>query len=301
MFLRAAQDVHSINKADLAAREQKLEDLIASKEKAFQFDMSWVDDLHEKTLMECSVTQITPLVTTRGRILVTTGCFYLQSMTNVSAEPMIKVKLSNIRRALPRRYLLRHTGVELFINGRKSLFLAFRSAEQVNEFIQLLVTHAGCGGRADLAAATEAWREGQLTNFDYLMALNEHAGRSFMDLTQYPVFPWVLQDYTSHTLDLSNPGVYRDLSRPIGALNPKRLSELRQRYLQMPADPDNPRFLYGTHYSTPGYILYYLVRKSPELMLKLHNGKFDLADRMFASITDTWNGVLNNPSDVKEV
>ena len=60
------------------------------------------------------------------------------------------------------------------------------------------------------------------------MRLNMLAGRSFNDLSQYPVFPWVLADYTSETLDLSNPQVYRDLSKPMGALNDDRLEEFRQ-------------------------------------------------------------------------
>lgn len=32
---------------------------------------------------------------------------------------------------------------------------------------------------------------------------------------------------------------------------------------------NHPKFLYGTHYSTPGYVIGYLVRKKPEYMLKL--------------------------------
>jgi len=35
---------------------------------------------------------------------------------------------------------------------------------------------------------------------------------------QYPVFPWVLADYTSQVLDLSNPAVFRDLSKVIRTL-----------------------------------------------------------------------------------
>jgi factor associated with neutral sphingomyelinase activation len=64
--------------------------------------------------------------------------------------------------------------------------------------------------------------------------------------------------------------------------------------------PD-PKFLYGTHYSTPGYALYYLVRQCPELMLCLQNGKFDQPDRLFNSVYDTWEGVLTNQTDVKEL
>ena len=56
-----------------------------------------------------------------------------------------------------------------------------------------------------------------------MLQLNSLAGRTYNDLNQYPVFPWVVADYESDTLDLSDPGVYRDLAKPVGALDPKRL------------------------------------------------------------------------------
>ena len=37
------------------------------------------------------------------------------------------------------------------------------------------------------------------------MQLNTLAGRTYNDLSQYPVFPWVIADYTSEALDLSSP------------------------------------------------------------------------------------------------
>lgn len=81
----------------------------------------------------------------------------------------------------------------------------------------------------------------------------------------------------------------RDLSKPIGALNPKRLAEFRERYAElrrmcqassfkMPGRPpplEAPPFLYGCHYSTPGYVVYYLLRSEPQLQLRLQNGRFD--------------------------
>lgn len=76
---------------------------------------------------------------------------------------------------------------------------------------------------------TERWVHREITNFEYLMQLNTIAGRSYNDLSQYPVFPWILTDYKSKELDLNNPEVYRDLSKPIGALNPQRAEEVRER------------------------------------------------------------------------
>jgi Beige/BEACH domain len=60
-------------------------------------------------------------------------------------------------------------------------------------------------------------------------------------------------------------------------------------------------FLFGTHYSTPGYVLFYLVRSAPEHMLCLQNGKFDTADRMFHSMAATWDSVYSNHADLKEL
>jgi len=53
------------------------------------------------------------------------------------------------------------------------------------------------------------------------------ADRTVNDLTQYPVFPWVVADYSSPTLDLTNANTFRDLTKPIGALNPERLLKLQ--------------------------------------------------------------------------
>jgi hypothetical protein len=50
------------------------------------------------------------------------------------------------------------------------------------------------------------------------------------------VFPWVLQDYKSEVLDLKDPKVFRDLSKPIGALNEKRLKDFIFRYNETPED-----------------------------------------------------------------
>lgn len=71
-------------------------------------------------------------------------------------------------------------------------------------------------------SARERWRRREITNFEYLMILNTLAGRSYNDLTQYPIFPWVLADYSSETLDYNKSSTFRDLSKPVGALDPKR-------------------------------------------------------------------------------
>ena len=96
------------------------------------------------------------------------------------------------------------------------------------------------------------------------MRLNELAGRTHNDLNQYPVFPWVLKDYTSQTLNLADPEAFRDLSRPMGAQVQEQREVVSAMYEEF-TDPHIPKFHYGSHFSTAGFVLYYLVRTQPQL------------------------------------
>lgn len=74
------------------------------------------------------------------------------------------------------------------------------------------------------------FQRGEISNFQYLMHLNTLAGRSYNDLMQYPVFPWILADYDSLELDLNDPATFRDLTKPMGAQSTDRLNQFRKRY-----------------------------------------------------------------------
>lgn len=62
------------------------------------------------------------------------------------------------------------------------------------------------------------------------MHLNTLAGRSYNDLMQYPIFPWILADYDSEELDLTDSLTFRDFSKPMGAQSPERLLQFKKRY-----------------------------------------------------------------------
>lgn len=54
------------------------------------------------------------------------------------------------------------------------------------------------------------------------MRLNGLGGRSYNDLMQYPVLPFVIADYSSRILDLADPATFRDLSKPMAIQNKNR-------------------------------------------------------------------------------
>ncbi|ONM15167.1 BEACH domain-containing protein C2 [Zea mays] len=194
--------------------------------------------------------------------------------------------VSSLYQIYSRRYLLRRSALELFMVDRSNFFFDFARAEQILKRTQLM----------------ERWANWEINNFEYLMELNTLAGRSYNDITQYPVFPWVVADYKSRVLNLDDPLSYRDLSKPIGALNPERLKKFQERYSTF-EDPIIPKFHYGSHYSSAGTVLYYLFRVEPftTLSIQLQDGKFDHADRMFSDLSGTWDSVLEDMSDVKEL
>lgn len=62
------------------------------------------------------------------------------------------------------------------------------------------------------------------------MHLNTLAGRSYNDLMQYPIFPWILADYDTEELDFMDPATFRDFTKPMGAQSSDRLLQFRKRY-----------------------------------------------------------------------
>jgi hypothetical protein len=100
---------------------------------------------------------------------------------------------------------------------------------------------------------TKKWCQRRLGTFNYLFYLNILANRSFNDLSQYPVFPWVLKEFDTETIDLANPANYRDLSLPIGAHSDTRLNMLRSLYDRTAGEPD--RCLYRAHYSNAPLVI----------------------------------------------
>ncbi|KAK4240113.1 Oligosaccharyltransferase 48 kDa subunit beta-domain-containing protein [Achaetomium macrosporum] len=150
---------------------------------------------------------------------------------------------------------------------------------------------------------TRRWQRGEISNFHYLMLVNTMAGRTFNDLTQYPVFPWVLADYTSEELDLNNPATFRDLSKPMGAQSPGRAADFAMRYKSLAEIGETP-FHYGTHYSSAMIVSSYLIRLPPfvQSYILLQGGTFDHPDRLFFSIEGAWTSASrDNASDVREL
>jgi hypothetical protein len=147
---------------------------------------------------------------------------------------------------------------------------------------------------------TAEWKRGEISNFAYLIKLNIFSGRTFNDPSQYPLFPWVLADYTSAELNLSSDESYRDLTKPIGAIGETRLDGLLRRMEEV---TDEPQYLFSSYAICPLHIYLWLIREEPftSLHILIQNGKFDHANRIFASVNEFWMAGLKNFNNYREL
>ena len=265
-----------------------------------------------------------------------------KSTTNSSEHVTRSWKWTDIISASKRRFLFRDVAMELFFADGRSYLLTVMSPATRNELHSTISTKApqyvngtsllspenlwryeslrspdeepktigtkfaNVFGQVASIAATRKWQKGEISNFHYLMLINTMAGRTYNDLTQYPVFPWVLADYTSEELDLSDPKTFRDLSKPMGCQSPEREAEFRERYKSFAemGDENSHAFHYGTHYSSAMIVTSYLIRLQPfvKSYLLLQGGSFDHPDRMFYSIEKAWTSASRmNMTDVREL
>ena len=203
------------------------------------------------------------------------------------------------------RYLYTFKSVNIFLyNSKRSKIFDFEDKELCQDFYDFVKTNAKKIDQTfdDIKYKTNLWIDGFMSNFDYLMYLNFMSCRSFSDLSQYPIMPWVINNYDDkEELDLSDEQNFRDLSKPIGAINPQRLNILKEKYNDMKLLNIEIPYLYGFHYSNPTIVKYYLTRTLPYHKLLLEEGTFGAPDRLFKSVKDALNSAMTRTEDFKEM
>uniref|UniRef100_A0A8C1KFS1 Neurobeachin-like protein 2 n=1 Tax=Cyprinus carpio TaxID=7962 RepID=A0A8C1KFS1_CYPCA len=307
------------------AKEAKVSDM--EDDKLEDEDFAFIDEAEEgeeesqkeKLVLSEECELITIVAVVPGRLEVTTHHLYFYDGSSEKEETEegigfdFKRSLSQLREVHLRRYNLRRSALELFFIDQAHYFINFRKGVRNKVYSRILglrppnLFYFGSRSPQELLKAsnlTNRWVCREISNFEYLMQLNTISGRTYNDLSQYPVFPWVLCDYTSAELDLEDPAVFRDLSKPIGVVNPRHAQNVREKYESF-EDPTATidKFHYGTHYSNAAGVMHYMIRTEPltSLHIQLQSGKFDCADRQFHSVAAAWQARMESPADVKEL
>ena len=142
----------------------------------------------------------------------------------------ISIKYDDIKYIFRRKYYYKNSGLEIYTNTNKSFYFNFKfetdreSAilditlklkdslqiiddlkEQKEAFFNNIVGYQNISSnlkknkksqkKLRLSKIVSKWKEWKITNFEFLMWLNIFGNRSYNDISQYPVFPWILSNY----------------------------------------------------------------------------------------------------------
>ncbi|KAJ5066958.1 beige/beach-related [Anaeramoeba ignava] len=244
---------------------------------------------------------------TKGKLQITENSINFFVNFDLKKEEKVKDylwKIETIKLIHKRRYLFKHSALEIFFeNNRKYVFLNFQTMEDRNEIYERIQKHRLAN--IDLSSfnyfgndptkwiektqMTKKWQERKISNFEYIMYLNTISGRTYHDISQYPIFPWIISDYESEKIDLNNIDVFRDLSKPIG-MQYNKIMYYYENY-EINGKQVEFEFNYQKYYSNPEIVTSYLARLEPFTSICLKE-KYPI----FKSIPETWQQIKEQNS-----
>ncbi|EAY03378.1 Beige/BEACH domain containing protein [Trichomonas vaginalis G3] len=224
-------------------------------------------------------------------------CIYKNGIKYIVNDVITMISSDLIKRISPMKYNHKENSIEILTWNGKLLFFVFpeeNNSQILSSFKYMTLNHGSIEVYDEfrfIKEFTEKWQKYQISTFDYLLEINHFASRTFADITQYPIFPWILSNYSSETkeLDLSSDKNYRDLSKPPSSISPEKSVKIFK------------DFEFSQGISTPGEISAFMIRTEPFTTIKinLNGGFFDR--KIFSSLEEEWNNFFVDPNDTREL
>ena len=153
-------------------------------------------------------------------------------------QKQIIIPLNLIEQIIYRKFLFYSQALEIFLFNGKSYLFNFYENNSVNEFILNLkeeykIYNINLPEIINDPIAyfhnknyTNDWLEGKLSTLRYLLLVNKFSGRTYNDLTQYLIFPWLLKDYT----DIKDKDNFRKMEFPMAVQDEDCLELVKKEY-----------------------------------------------------------------------
>ena len=260
----------------------------------------------------------------------------------------ISINYNEIKWIFRRRYYYKNSALEIFTTTNKTFYFNFKFEDEreivINEIIKKLnepariiddlkdskdifdnvigfenvsVTSNSKKSvkKIKISQKIELWKDWKMTNYEFLMWMNIYGNRSFNDISQYPVFPWILNDYNDPLKNEQNEEEQkynlRDMSLPMGMMTLNEEAETRKEMFienyetlkETAEDGLMKPYYFGSNYSNPVYVCHFLMRIFPftQIAIELQGSKFDHAERLFLSVEDSFTFSLTQKTDVREL
>ena len=252
----------------------------------------------------------------------------------------------DIEEVVEKRILFIWQGFEIFLKNGKSYMFNLLTKKNHEDIIKILKENnkSILFREKDFIQNTQdisqIWRDKKLDTYEYLLYLNKFSSRSFNDMSQYYIFPWILRDF-SHLVEINTKEKelyeYRlkhdkdkdtedesednNNNQKTKKKDNKEIIELLKKFrdLKYPVsaqeknhrntkrekfNDEEEKFQahHGTHYATGSYVEYYLMRIEPftSLLVELQNYSQEDPNRLLLRLKDTIN-IINTGYDNREL
>ena len=195
------------------------------------------------------------------------GSIFSDEFNLKEREIYLDFSFSEINFIFSRKYCFRNNAIEIFSKYHRSYYFKFQDYEKRDTFLKNFTTKANKSDKrkynfkpikgldeynkskiigyyrdveenkpySSISNITDLWRNFKMSNFEYLMWINIYGNRSYQDISQYPVFPWLLIEHESKKFEtlISKSQNMRDLRLPMGMLyNGEKGKERQEGYLE---------------------------------------------------------------------
>ena len=224
----------------------------------------------------------------------------------LNKKKIILIRYQHIDKIYIRRFLYSMQANEFHLKNNKTYFFNLLSEKKNTNFLSLI---NNLTKRSDLIIKnlkqefaaknyTNRWMKNELSTFDYLSMLNFYSCRSFNDVNQYPVFPWLtsLQTNNKNTISI------RNFAFPVSVQEKDKRNQIIKKFCCL--QPSKSGFVnhFNSHYSTSAFVSFFMVRTNPFTynQIKLQNNQFDHPNRTFHSFYEILE-ILIKYSDNREL
>ena len=140
---------------------------------------------------------------------------------------------------------------------------------------------------------TKKYKDNNITTYEYLLLLNKFSSRTYNNIGEYPIMPWIIYDKSIRKFDL-----------PMCLQSNKARESYEEKFYKFKEIETD--LSHNNHYSNGPYINYYLSRINPfsNEMIKLQGGAFEIPERQFVSVENTiliCTKTSNNRESIPEV
>lgn len=241
------------------------------------------------------------------------------ALSNMEDPQISLIELNNVKVIVKHPFLHFHKSIEITLKSGVVVGLAFNSELEREKVFSLIQNNTG---RCDYNIAHEVrvlspthfmpentesitvqWVRGKISNFQYLLAMNKCAGRSFNDFSRYPIMPWCVNSYDTPMIRLFEPTYFRELKKPFGLIfDNERAAAYQEHYRGMIKDKEPHPFFFGTYISNVSSVLQYLMRLEP--VSKSWKGFYgrvhESPERIFHSLVKHYQSITTTSQDIKE-